>query len=271
MQAFVPTSDGARIAVRRVGSGPSLVFLTNWGFSSAVFTHQEAYFSSTHTVYLIEPRGHGASPAHPTGNDYATHASDLAAVFDHFSLERVNIVGWYTGAVTALAYCEQFGTQRLATLTGIDLSPRPMFDDVAAWAVDPLRLIADKFQQLMRSPGTRRLLLEFFLDRFLIDRRLDAAEREWLMAQATASEFDLVRGLLADLMLRNYRSTLQRVAPELPILGIYARHWIEYAHSDIQPIAPQMRFMSFGGSMMYWEYHERFNQQLAAFLAQHAH
>lgn len=266
MQAFAATSDAARIALRRSGSGPALVLLSNWSFSSAVFHHQQQYFSRSYTVYQIDARGHGASPPHRSGNDYATHAADLAAVLEHFALTKVHLVAWYAGAVTALAYCETYGTGRVASLTGIDLGPRPMFDNVTAWALGPLARIVEQWQLLMRSEATRRQFLNFFIDNFMIDRKLADDEREWLIREASSASFETSRVLFADLMLRNYRTTLTRVAAELPVMAVHARHWGKTPYWDIAAIAPQVTFAGYGGHMMFWEYHERFNRELEAFL-----
>ena len=90
--------------VQQKGHGSDVVFihgvtgdLSIWFLCGAM----EA-IAATHRVTAFDLRGHGYSDAPASGYTSADHAADALAIMDHFSMNRVRLVGHSFGAVIAL-------------------------------------------------------------------------------------------------------------------------------------------------------------------------
>lgn len=105
LAATVTTDDGARLAVRRVGSGrPTVVLLhgltgnrDDWGPVA------RRLVDGGLEVLAIEHRGHGQSTAGADGYGVARLAADVAQVLSSLNLRDVTLVGHSMGAMTAMA------------------------------------------------------------------------------------------------------------------------------------------------------------------------
>lgn len=104
LAATVTTDDGARISVRRLGSGPTVVLLhgltgnrDDWAPVGRRLA--EAGFE----VVAVEHRGHGQSTAGSDGFGVPRLAGDVAQVLSALNLRGVTLIGHSMGAMTAMA------------------------------------------------------------------------------------------------------------------------------------------------------------------------
>ncbi|HZO90189.1 MAG TPA: alpha/beta fold hydrolase [Chthonomonadaceae bacterium] len=92
-------NDGARIWYASYGAGPPVLLLHgglghsgNWGYQVPALVH------AGYCAVLIDSRGHGRSTRDARPFTYELMASDVLAVMDRLSLEKVAVVGWSDGA-----------------------------------------------------------------------------------------------------------------------------------------------------------------------------
>lgn len=107
-QSFVE-NEGARIWYSTYGVGLPVVLLhgglghsANWGYQVPDL------LNNGFRVILIDSRGHGRSTRDDRPYTYEQMASDLLAVLNTLHLEKVSLVGWSDGAVTALIFADRY-------------------------------------------------------------------------------------------------------------------------------------------------------------------
>ena len=95
--------QGRRVAWRRAGSGPAVVFCHGTPWSSQVWRDVAAGLARDHTVYLWDMPGFGRSgmdPAHPV--DLDVQGRTFAALLQHWRLDRPVVVAHDIGGAVAL-------------------------------------------------------------------------------------------------------------------------------------------------------------------------
>ena len=84
---------------RKAGRAP--VFFLHGGMnSSEYYGHQVEYFSTHHTVIVLDLRGHGRSPlGEDTHLTYDKIGDDLIGLLDHYAILKAAMVGWSEGTM----------------------------------------------------------------------------------------------------------------------------------------------------------------------------
>ena len=130
MQTFA--WQGREIAWNRVGSGPPVVFCHGTPFSSVLWEPFAESLARDFTVHLWDMPGYGRSSKHP---DHPVHfgaqAEALAALLDHWGLERPHVVAHdFGGAVSLRAHLvlgAAYGSLMLVDVVAIPPSGSPFF------------------------------------------------------------------------------------------------------------------------------------------------
>ena len=91
---FITIEPGVEMYYEDQGQGSPILFVPGWTFTTEVFQHQLNHFSKSNRVVIIDPRSHGRSTVTLEGNDYVTHAADLAKVVESLDLNDFVLVGW---------------------------------------------------------------------------------------------------------------------------------------------------------------------------------
>ena len=81
---------------------PALLFLHGNGENLSIFNAQIDYFAPYYRTITMDTRGHGQSTRGRAPLHFYTFADDLIAVLNALHIERVHIVGFSDGAITAL-------------------------------------------------------------------------------------------------------------------------------------------------------------------------
>jgi pimeloyl-ACP methyl ester carboxylesterase len=189
---YARTSDGVSIAYTLTGEGPALVWLPPVPLSNVfgqwrVPRFRHAYERLGQHLRLVLYDGRGTGHSQRAVDDFGLEAMlrDLDAVVDHAELETFALLGYYSSAVTAIAYAARHpdrvthlvlfgGTMRLldamsppesqALVTLIDRD-WDLFVDSAAhawmgWSVGGEgRLVADAFRTAT-TPANARAMIE---------------------------------------------------------------------------------------------------------------
>lgn len=174
---FFRLADGRRLAWREAGTGPPLLLLHGWCFSSLVFAEALAAFSSDYRVLAPDLPGHGASdPAAAEG--FAALAADLREWLAALSLDRIRLLGWSMGGQVALELAAALSPEQVERLLLVAATPR--FCAADDW---PHGLPEGQVRALKRQLRRDYLAaLKDFRERMLAGEDLPAARRERIAA-----------------------------------------------------------------------------------------
>lgn len=264
---YIEVDPGVELYYEDAGEGTPLILVPGWTFTTEVFEHQISHFSKTHRVIAIDPRSQGRSTLTLHGNDYATHASDLAKVIRALDLRQVVLVGWSFGALTTWGYIRQEGTDNVKAVANIDLSFKPLSVNADDWTEGPLDEIAGAATTFLLSPKGQREFVEYYATNVMIQRQLEPAELFWIVEQSLKTPYYVAANLFANGMFSNYLAEAQLVDQSVPALHIIAEHWSETAVPFMNRHCPKTRTAVLGGHMMFWEHADAFNRVLGDFLS----
>jgi non-heme chloroperoxidase len=99
------------------GAGRPVVLLHGWPLSIGQWEFQiPDLLAAGHRVIAYDGRGFGASAKPRGGYDPDTQAADLHMLLEHLDLRDATLVGFSSGANTAVRYLSRFGNQRVSKL-----------------------------------------------------------------------------------------------------------------------------------------------------------
>ena len=103
----------------------TLVFLHGNGEDLHIFNRQISYFAQYYRTIVVDTRGHGKSSRGMKPLNFYTFADDLICLLDALKIDRVNIVGFSDGAITAL-HTALIAPERIASmvLLGANYNPQ---------------------------------------------------------------------------------------------------------------------------------------------------
>ncbi len=261
--SFFETEPGLELYYEVNGEGSPLVFVPGWTFSTEVFDHQVAHFSKTHQVISFDPRSQGRSTITLQGNDYTTQSADLAKLMDHLDLRNPVLVGWSYGCLTLWGVVRQCGTEPFKGLVFIDMPPAPVTGR-DGWS-ESVAHAADFYQALTTSRGHRDLVAAFAQED-MVQRDLSVDELDWIVRQSTKTPSWVAAAYCAAGNFSNYQREAQEADRTLPTLFVVAESSADRAKTYLEAHLPNAQAEFFGGHMMFWEYPEKFNTILDAFL-----
>ncbi len=263
--SYAEVAPGVDLYYEDEGEGPALVLIPGWTFTTRVFDGQFEAFSRTHRVVSYDPRSQGRSTVTSDGNNYATHASDLATLLDHLEIRDPVLVGWSAGSLAAWHYVRNRGTGGIRGFVSIDMPPLGMSADAGDWVEGSIADLAGFFQGVQTAQGLRGAIT-WYADNVMIERELTPALTAWVIEQSLATPPLIAANLIADVAFANYLEEAKTVDAALPSLFVVADHWAGTAKPFLATHCPNARVEAFGGHMMFWEYPDRFNTLLAEFL-----
>lgn len=84
-------------------NGKDPVFLLHGGFSNSdTWSFEVPQLSKTHSVIIVDSRGHGRSSMSDQPLSYDLMASDVLQLMDYLKIKRAAIVGWSDGGILGL-------------------------------------------------------------------------------------------------------------------------------------------------------------------------
>jgi pimeloyl-ACP methyl ester carboxylesterase len=263
----VIVAENVSLAYTERGDGAPVVFIPHWTFTKDVFDHQLLSLSRHYRVITYDPRGQGASDLSMEGNDYLSHAHDLAVLLDTIQAERPVLVGWGAGALTAWGFAKIRGAEALRGLAVIDCPPHPLSDAPNAWTEGSLEEIAATHTLFLRDAKGHANFMRRYIETVLVERRLSDEEEDWLLAQSLTTPPLVAANLYASWMFADMTNAAIATARAAPTLFFIAQHWAERAVTHLGKILPEAQTVVFGGRMMFWEHVDAFNHVLGEFLA----
>lgn len=104
---------------------PALLFLHGNGENLHIFDHQINYFSQFYRTIAIDTRAHGKSTRGTKPLNFHTFASDLIETLNSLHIDKVHVVGFSDGAITAL-HAALLSPERISSmvLLGANYNPK---------------------------------------------------------------------------------------------------------------------------------------------------
>ena len=263
---YLEVAPGVEIYYEDEGSGPPLVLVPGWTFTTKVFDHQFAEFSGSHRVISFDPRSHGRSTVTLEGNNYATQAEDMAKLLAHLGVESPVLLGWSAGSLTTWHHVRNHGTSGIRGHVSVDMPPVGMSCDAGTWMEGSIADLSGFFQGV-QTPQGQRGIVTWYADNVMIEQDLTPELTAWIVEQSLSTPPLMAAAYIADVGFANYEVEAERVDADVPSLFFVATHWAETARPYLAEHCPNSRVEAFGGHMMFWEYPERFNAILTEFLA----
>lgn len=94
--------NGIKLYYESYGNGDPILIIHGNGGDISSMSNQIEHFRNEFRVIAADSRGHGRSDSGEAQLTYRQIASDLAALVNHLSLEKVHIIGWSDGGIIGL-------------------------------------------------------------------------------------------------------------------------------------------------------------------------
>ncbi|MBV8638336.1 MAG: alpha/beta fold hydrolase [Candidatus Eremiobacteraeota bacterium] len=211
MQVLV--HDDVRIDARIDGSGDdAIVLIHGFPLAKEIWSAQIPVLARTHRVVAVDLRGMGGSSVVDGPYLMETLAGDVAAVMDHFSIDRATIVGHSLGGYVALAFARMYVERvaRLALVCSRIVADTP---DVAN--------ARNELATRLETSGSIDEILDKNVPALFAKKTLENRPEIVEKARKIAENHD-PRGLAAMLRGMALRDSAEDIAPELlmPVLAV---------------------------------------------------
>ena len=268
--AYIETPDGVPLYYNERGDGDTIVLVHGWTCDSDFWWQKNVdALAEHHHVVTYDLRGHGLSGKTDDGHSLAGYAEDLEFLAESLDLEDVTLVGWSMGVAIVLTYLEKIGNDRVRAIGLIDQTPTFYSEDDWEFALmgefsdAGLADLVDGLEA--NRPETAKPIIQAFFAEPRSDERL--AE---MYARTTLTPTSVATTMLEDMAPRDFRSQLPEIGvPTLLLYGeqsaVFPGALGEWMHEQI-PGSELVTFAESGHSP-FWEEPERFNTELAAFVA----
>lgn len=257
----IAVAGDTTLFVREAGQGVPIIFIPGWTFGHDVFEAQIAGLSNELRVITYDPRGTGRSPATLQGNTYAQHGDDLAAIIEALDLNGAVLAAWSYGSNTAYAYLRDHGSKRLSGVAILDESPKPRRDSDTDWGEGTAAELG-MFLGMLRHGHAE------FMGGYaptMVSRELTPEELDRLLGSSQSTEPHVGWSLFADGALCDWREEAKSIAKERPYLNVVRADHEDAARECLSENAPESQVSIYPSHMMFWEFPERFNEELADF------
>ena len=120
---YLAMQDNTKIYYEDYGKGETVLFVH--GLSSSHFELRNfiGEFKNEYRCVSYDHRGHAASDRPGIHMNVKTLAQDLRELIEYLDLRDIHIIGHSMGAATIFNYVDQFGCDRLKSITAVDMTP----------------------------------------------------------------------------------------------------------------------------------------------------
>ncbi len=233
--------------VHEAGSGRPLIFLHGWTMDGGLFSGQFQLLADRFHCLAPDLPGHGSALGLPASLDNA--AARLHALLDERDLRDAILVGWSMGAATAWRYVSLHGTNGLAALITVDMSPKLVNED--GWElglIDQNRATIEANSARFRDDwagSAGAIAAGMFADRVGPPGfRFDEA-----MAKIASADAAAMSRMWATLVAMDERATIARIGiPYLVMHGALSRVYSAATADWLVEQAPRARRHTFAAS-----------------------
>jgi non-heme chloroperoxidase len=264
--AWFYLSDGVPLWYEDRGTGPAILLVPGWTYTTRFYDQQINDLSVDHRVIAVDLRGAGNSGKTRSGHSLSQYAADLLELVTYLELRDVTVVAWAM-AVSVSLHALSRDQSRFAGLVWVDHSPRfftandwpyALNGDLDPWMWD------EQIQALQRDrpTETRSLLVSCF------NVAPSTDDLDWMTAELLKTPTEVMAHMLATVANVDVRPMLPHVS--VPVLLINGRHSIvPFAVGEwVSQQIPKARKVVFdlSGHLPYLEEPERFNREVRTFV-----
>jgi non-heme chloroperoxidase len=262
--ATLEVGSGGSLYYSDEGKGMPILFVPGWTMTSEVFVKQQAAFTKTHRVIVLDPRGQGRSSKDGTQYTYIQQGNDIDKLIQHLGVDQLVLVGWSYGCLATYAYVRNHGLGKISRYVCIDQSPYPL--DIKGgpkWNEGPLTDTRDSFNGLNYD----RAEFTAGFAQWMVKRELTPAELKWISGIMGSTPTGIAIQLAADALFSDYRTELQKLSQKIPTLHVLGEEDAATAKPWLEENAPKAQIEVLGRHMMFWEDSEAFNKIFSDFLS----
>ncbi len=250
------------------GSGRPIIFIPGWTFTTRSMEHQIAHFSRRYRAIAYDPRSQGRSSRTPENNHYTQHGADLWAFMDTLKLKDVIIVGHSWGCQTAYAYFRVHGTENVKAFVCIDSTPKNIVESDDDWGLAKTAADLKPYHDgttYDRPKATREFL------QAIVTRPLKPEELKVLYDESMKTPTSVALQLDYDGSMADYTAEARMIDGKIPVLNVLADPgwydgWTASGKSWLAKNAPHSEVATFGLHLLHWEFPDKFNATVDAFL-----
>lgn len=266
--AYIKAADGTPLYVRDEGSGPPLILLHGLMLTVDGFWSRNIDpLADSCRVIAVDHRSHGQSGKPIGPQSISQCAADLHTVIETLDLQEATIAGVAFGAMVALQYLREFGTERVGRLAIIEAQVK--LTNAEGWEHPTFGEFPPEAGAgfLAACRESREPLTGFLAGAFGSppddDEMASMQQQAWLTPTQAAIEY------IEDMIAADYRGDLARI--DLPTLLIYGRmnnvpiptelgQWMQ-----TQITGSRLERFDDAGHSPFYEQPERFNKLLSEF------
>jgi len=260
------TPGPIRIAYRRQGAGPLVVFLHGIGGNSSNWLEQLEAFGRRFCAVAWDARGYGASDDPPGTLRFGDYADDLCRLLDHLAAEAAHLVGMSMGGMIIQDFYARY-RDRVATLTLADTSV-----GLGAAAEEARRDFLARRLGPLEGGVSPRELAPHLLD-VLMSPQAPSHLAERLRASLAALRPEPYKQALRAIVTTDFRAVLPDVrVPTLVVVGAEDRVTPPSLSETLAATIPgaEKVIIEGAGHLSNMERPEAFNAAVGGFLDRHA-
>ena len=265
IRQYARVSPDLELYYIEAGSGTPIIFIPGWIGTSSFYEKQVAHFSKRYRAISYDPRSQGRSSKTLEGNNYIQHGADLKAFMDTLHLKDVILVGHSTGCFDIYAYIRAFGIQNLKAIVFIDNSPKTISAQKGDWV---WYNSIDEMKESYTGISYDRLNFTKAFLKSLFTKPLKEEELNWFTDELMKSPTYVALLQDYDANMSDFTKEAKMIDGKIPVLNVLADRtgWTEYAKTWLNKNAPHSKIEAFGLHFMFWEFADKFNTTVDAFL-----
>ena len=241
------------------------MFVHGLMMSGRFFDKQVPAFAPTNRVLIPDLRGHGLSEKVLAGHTVGNYAQDLRLLFEDLGVSRPWLVGWSMGAMVVYEYLKAFSCDSVRGIVIVDQPPSDYVWEGYEFGLLTPTSLAEMVEKLQLD---QRALAEEFAQ--LMQHEPDPQTSAWMVEEIMRVPPAVASTILVNETLRDDRGFLQTIeCPSLVVFGrdpkFTAPEAGEYIASQIP--AARLVIMEDSSHCPFYEEADRFNRELASFLA----
>ncbi|MBX9632813.1 MAG: alpha/beta hydrolase [Burkholderiales bacterium] len=265
---YVRVSPELTLHYEESGSGRPIIFIPGWTFTTRSMEQQVAHFSKRFRAISYDPRGQGKSSKTRENNHYTQHGADLLAFMAALKLKNVVIVGHSWGCQTTYAYFRAHGTENVKAFVCIDSPPKLIVEQEGDWGLVKAAAELKPYHDgtaYARAHATREFLQS------MVTRPLKPQEIQALVDESMKTPTSIALQLDYDANMADYTAEARAIDGKVPVLNVLADPgwydgWTAAGRAWVGRHAPHSEVEAFGLHLLHWEFPERFNAAVDAFL-----
>jgi pimeloyl-ACP methyl ester carboxylesterase len=262
---YVRVSPDLELYYEEAGAGTPLLLIPGLAGTTDVYAPQMAHFSTRYRTITYDPRGQGRSSKTLENHHYPQHGADLKAFMEALKLTEVIVVGHSNGCFDLYAYVRAYGTEHLKAAVCIDRVPKDIWtQDGDDWT--RVKNAVDLRPAYMAFAYNRRKAMPTVLQS-MVTRELTKDETTFWVDKVMQTPDYVATLLLMDARFADYTEEVKRLDATRPFLYVLAEDTAEKGLAWIKKHLPKTETFVLGKHLMLWEFPEKFNTAVEAFLA----